>query len=207
MGIALLATYIERMFGVQPYISGGSFSLVTIVIALLWGVRPALFAVILGFITHYFFVIPLFGFHPFERWSDVAMYGPYVLGELIVILIVAQRERSQRRALATEQETRVQELAKANQALIQSHQQLEQLNRQLQAEIQLKNIFLSRASHELKTPITTMRGLAQLVLHRFAKPPQTASEWSSLRTYLEKIDAQTHHLQVLIDDLLIICKH
>jgi len=53
MGMALLLTYVERMFGVKPYISGGQYSLVAIVVALLWGVWPALFAVMLGFITHY----------------------------------------------------------------------------------------------------------------------------------------------------------
>ncbi|HEX3642266.1 MAG TPA: HAMP domain-containing sensor histidine kinase, partial [Ktedonobacteraceae bacterium] len=202
ISIALLLTYVEQMFGVQPYISGGQYSLVAIVVALLWGIHPALFAVILGFITHYFFVIPLFGLHPFERWSDMVMYGPWLLGQLVVILIVAQRERAQQRALAAEHEARLHEKAEANHALAQSYQQLEQLNHQLEGEIQLKDIFVSRASHELKTPITTIRGQTQLILRRLAKSQSTASELRSLHPHLEKIDAQTHRLHTLIDDLL-----
>ncbi len=202
MGMALLLTYVERMFGVKPYISGGQYSLVAIVVALLWGVRPALFAIILGFITHYFFVIPLYGLHPFESWSDMTMYGPWLLGQFVVIIIVAQRERAQRRALAAERETRLHEKAEANQALAQSYQQLEQLNHQLEGEIQLKDFFVSRASHELKTPITTIRGQTQLILRRLAKSQSTASELRSLHPYLEKIDVQTHRLHALIDDLL-----
>src|SRR5205807_9289637 len=167
-------------------------SLVAIVVALLWGVWPALFAIILGFITHYFFVIPLFGLHPFERWSDMAMYGPWLLGQLVVILIVAQRERTQRRALAAEQEARLHEKAEANHALAQSYRQLEQLNHQLEGEIQLKDIFVSRASHALKTPITTIRGQTQLILRRLAKSQSTAPELRSLHPHLEKIDVQTH---------------
>src|SRR5262249_27528921 len=153
-----LLTYLEQMFGVKPYISGGQYSLVVIVVALLWGVRPALFAIILGFLTHYFFVIPLFGLHPFENWSDIAMYGPWLLGQFIVILIVAQREKAQRRALAAEREIRLHEKEEANHALAQSYQDLEQLNHQLERETQLKDIFVSRTTHELKTPITTIRG-------------------------------------------------
>src|SRR6266852_5296826 len=202
MGMALLLTYIERMLGVKPYISGGQYSLVAIVVALLWGVRPALFAIILGFITHYFFVIPLFGLHPFESWSDIAMYGPWLLGQFVLILIVAQREKAQQSALAAEREARLHEKAEANQALAQSYQQLEQLNYQLAGEIQLKDIFVSRASHELKNPITTIRGQTQLTLRRLAKSQVTASELLPLQTHLEKIDAQTHRLHTLIDDLL-----
>jgi len=202
MGMALLLTYAEGMFEVKPYISGGQYSLVAIVVALLWGVWPALFAVILGFITHYFFVIPLFGLHPFERWSDMAMYGPWLLGQLVVILIVAQRERAQQRALTAEHEARLHEKAEANHALAQSYQQLEQLNHQLESEIQLKDIFVSRASHELKTPITTIRGQTQLILRRLTKSQSTAPELRSLHPHLEKIDTQTHRLHALIDDLL-----
>jgi len=202
MAMALLLTYTEGMFGVKPYISGGPFSLVAIVVALLWGVRPALFAVVLGFITHYFFVIPLYGAHPLENWTDMAMYGPWLLGQLVVILIVAQRERAQRRALAAEREARLHEKAEANHALAQSYQQLEQLNHQLEGEIQLKDIFVSRASHELKTPITAIRGQTQLILRRLARSQSTASELRSLHPHLEKIDTQTHRLHALIDDLL-----
>jgi hypothetical protein len=50
MGIALLASHLEQFFAVKPYISGAPFSFVTILVALLWGVGPALFAIVLGFI-------------------------------------------------------------------------------------------------------------------------------------------------------------
>ena len=130
------------------------------------------------------------------------MYGPWLLGQLVVILIVAQRERAQQRALAAEREARLHEKAEANHALAQSYRQLEQLNHQLEGEIQLKDIFVSRASHELKTPITTIRGQTQLILRRLAKSQSTAPELRSLHPHLEKIDVQTHRLHTLIDDLL-----
>ena len=130
------------------------------------------------------------------------MYGPFIFGELIVIAIVAQREKAQRRVLVTELELYKQEKALASEALAQTNQQLEQLNWQSERENQLKVIFVSRASHELKTPVTSIRCQAQLALHRLAKPQQTASELLSLHTALEKIEEQTYLLHTLIDDLL-----
>src|SRR5207302_4064029 len=100
IGLALLLTDLGLRFGIKPYISGGSFSLVTIVIALLWGVGPAVLAIMLGFVTHSFFVLPLYGSYLFESWGVVAMYAPWLLGQLIVLLIAAQREKAQRLALA-----------------------------------------------------------------------------------------------------------
>jgi signal transduction histidine kinase len=202
MGIALLVSHLEQLFAVKSYISGAPFSLVTIVVALLWGVGPALFAIVLGFILLDSFVISPYGLFSFNGWGDAAMYGPYILGELIVIIIVAQRERSQRRVLAAELKVYKHEKAVASQALTQSNQQLEQFNRQVERENQLKDMYLSRAAHELKTPITTIRGQTQLALRRLAKSQQIAPEQISLQTLLEKIEEQTHRLHTLIDDLI-----
>src|SRR5690242_4059360 len=58
MGLALLVSHLEQLSAVKPYISGAPFSLVAIVVAWLWGVGPALFAIVLGFILLQGFVIP-----------------------------------------------------------------------------------------------------------------------------------------------------
>jgi len=181
LGIALCAAYVEQRIGVPPYISGAPIAFVTIIVAWLWGIGPTVFAIVLGFILLDSFVIPPYGIFTFNNdWEDVLIYGPYILGELIVILIVARRERVQRRALATEREVCTQK----------------------KREIRLKNTFFSRASHELKTPLTSIQCQAQLASRRLARLEPTASELQSLRMSLEKINAQTHHLHVLINDLL-----
>jgi signal transduction histidine kinase len=202
MGLALLVSHVEQIFAVQPYISGAPFSFVTIIVALLWGIGPALFAIVLGFILLDSFVIPPYGLFSFSGWGDAAMYAPYIFGELIVILIVAQRERAQRRALAAELEKYKHEIDAASQALTQSHQQLEQFNQQVERENRLKDLYFSQAAHELKTPVTAIRGQTQLALLRLAKSPQLASEQPPLQASLQNIDEQTHRLRTLIDDLL-----
>jgi len=58
------------------------------------------------------------------------------------------------------------------------------------------------ASHELKTPITTIRGQAQVMLRRLSKQKELPGEFSDVRTALERIDEQTYRLTALVDDLL-----
>ena len=177
MGTVLLVFSIERLFSVKPHVSNALLSLVTILVALLWGVGPALFAIVLGLIILGIFIISPSGLFTSDFLDDMVMYGPWLLGELIVIVIVAQREKAQRRAFVAEL-------------------------RVYEREKQLENIFISRASHELKTPITTIRAQTQLGLRRLARLQSTSSELNFLHLYLEKIDTQTYRLQALIDDLL-----
>ena len=58
------------------------------------------------------------------------------------------------------------------------------------------------ASHELKTPITSIRGQAQLGMLRLKKQAELPPELKPVRTSLERIDQQTHRLNSLVDDLL-----
>src|SRR5260370_42642343 len=58
------------------------------------------------------------------------------------------------------------------------------------------------ASHELKTPITSIRGQAQLGMFQLAKQTELPAEFAPLRTSLERIDQQTRRLNSLVDDLL-----
>jgi signal transduction histidine kinase len=62
--------------------------------------------------------------------------------------------------------------------------------------------FLSLASHELKTPITTIRAYTQLLLHRLSKQQERSSDPAMLCSTLEKIVEQTGRLNTLVDDLL-----
>ncbi len=69
-------------------------------------------------------------------------------------------------------------------------------------ESQLKDHFLTMASHELKTPMTTILGLVQLMLRRMSRMPELSSELAILRSALESIDGQARRLNVLVEDLL-----
>jgi len=69
-------------------------------------------------------------------------------------------------------------------------------------ERQLKEHFLVMASHELKTPMTTILGQVQLMLRRLSKMPELSYELVSMRNALESVNGQTRRLNALVDDLL-----
>jgi len=61
-----------------------------------------------------------------------------------------------------------------------------------------KNEFLGIASHELKTPLTTIRAFSQLLITKLSKEEDKRKEVS----FLEKIISQTDKITSLINDLL-----
>jgi signal transduction histidine kinase len=125
-----------------------------------------------------------------QSWEDAIQLLPFFIAGIIIAIITAQRERARLNALAAEY-------------VMQSYaEELEVSNQKLDDANQMKDRFLSVASHELKTPITTIRGQAQLVLRRLSKQKELSPELESIRTTLARINEQTTRLTLLIDELL-----
>ncbi len=57
-----------------------------------------------------------------------------------------------------------------------------------------KDEFISTASHELRTPISTIKGYAQIIVHKAVK--------DDVRYYAEQLDKQVDRLSALVSDLL-----
>ncbi|CAN5476881.1 hypothetical protein BH11BAC5_BH11BAC5_11280 [soil metagenome] len=93
-------------------------------------------------------------------------------------------------------QTRTSELEQSNKYLTDLNRQLEESQQLSQKLIKQKDEFLSIASHELKTPVTTLKGYTQILLHD--SPHNDLSRANILR----KIDEQTNKLTRLISDLL-----
>jgi signal transduction histidine kinase len=191
VGAALLGTlFIEQMLQEHFHFLGSLFSVAVLFAALFWGVGPALLTLLLSTLAlDYFFIPPPHQF-TFYTLDSVLQLAPFIATGLIIALITAQRERARLQTLATEQE------------LASYAEDLEATNEQLKEANEMKDRFLSIASHELKTPITTIRGQAQLAMRRIAKQRNPPPELESMRTTLEKIDNQSGRLTALIDELL-----
>jgi signal transduction histidine kinase len=154
-----------------------------------WSTGPALFAVLLSMLILDYFYVPPLGVFTFHTLEGIVQLMPFLVSGAIIAIITAQREAAHRRALLSEQKAQL------------YADELKQTNAQLEQANQLKDQFLSLASHELKTPITAVNAYSQLLLRRLSKQKQT----NNLETFgptLEKIIEQTNRLSTLVNDLL-----
>jgi signal transduction histidine kinase len=177
-----------------PIFDAAPFGLVSVVVALLWGLRPALFAIALGLVVIATFIAP--GILTSNIGRDIAVFAPFALMQILAVFAAMRIESAQRRILAAQQmtQTYAQELEAANSRLMQVNEQLERAN-------YLKDYVVVRSSHELRTPITTILGRTQLALHRLNRSGETPENWLALRQYLEIIEVHAQRLGALINDL------
>lgn len=75
------------------------------------------------------------------------------------------------------------------------------LYREAQNAIRLRDEFIATASHELRTPITSLKMYTQVLQRRFARQSE-----ENLTRSLTKMDAQIAKLTLLIEDLLDVSK-
>jgi signal transduction histidine kinase len=198
VGLGLGLVYLEHVFALHVYVPDVPLVLPVLLIALLWGVGPALCAALLCTLALIYIYVPPQGAFlvlPRVQWTldnidKIAEIMPFFLIEVGIAIIAGQRESARRHALLAELEAQ----ARAY--------DLEQLNEELKRADRLKDHFISMASHELKTPITTIRGQAQIALRRLTRVAELPPELESVRLALQKIDEQTYRLSSLIDDML-----
>lgn len=189
VGLGLLIPFGLQGLGIYNAFLDTPFVLVTLIIALIWGTEPAVLSILLGTLAFAIYFLPPVG-SLVHDWYELLQLIPFVLAEIIIVVLAAQRERGRRQILFARQE------------LEAYASELEWVNQELEKADKLKDHFLSMASHELKTPITSIRGEAQLGMRRLTKQAELPAELAPLRTALERIDQQTHRLQSLVDDLL-----
>lgn len=170
-----------------------AFLLIAILcISLGWGTGPGLLAVLLSCAALiYFYIVPFLhlSFLDFDAGLFFQVL-PFAIESLAVVFIIWQLKKARQRELEMTQTAR------------DHAERLVEVNEQLKEANQLKDFFLSVASHELKTPITTIRGEAQLALRRLNKLGESLPEAAAFRGVLSKVDEQTIRLTNLVNDLL-----
>lgn len=130
----------------------------------------------------YLLSIPLIGLI-----AKIACFGWQVLSLLITVV----------------NRKKVRQLQKINQAHIMTVKQATLPGpAKSKQEQELQDHFLAMAAHELKTPMTTILGQAQLLLRRLSRMPELSTELVSMRAALESIDTQTRRMNDLVNDLL-----
>lgn len=188
IGLGLLGAHLEQLLIRGVYFPALPLILPVLVVALMWGTGPAMLSVLLATLVLDYFFLPPEAFN-ITSWDGVLRILPFVISGIIIAIIAGQREVARRQALFAEQEVREHAF------------ELEQVNQQLEQANELKDRFLSMASHELKTPITSIRGQAQIMLRRLSRESRLQADLLPVRAALQKIDEQTRRLNSLVDDL------
>src|SRR3954467_2202028 len=76
------------------------------------------------------------------------------------------------------------------------------LYNEARAAVKLRDEFLSIASHELKTPLTSLRLKVDGILRITAKPDRSAADLAKLASRVQGVDKQVGRLTELVDALL-----
>lgn len=189
-GAVFLLVLWQRALNIGNYFVGAPLIFVVLLVGWIWGIGPACLALFAGVLMIDYWILPPTNAFTLVFWPD-AFTILLLLGlQAMTLYLVAIHKRNQQQLFLTKAEAtmRAQELAQSNVRLAQANRS--------------KDEFFSRASHELKTPLTTIRGHAQLALRRLSRQPPLPAEYAYLFPYLERIETQTHFLRLLVDDLL-----
>lgn len=187
---AFLIPMAERSLGIEDHFIETPFVIATILVGGIWGIGPALLALLLEVLAIDYWLVPPLGVLDFFRWPAIVSFVPFVLIQLIVLgLVVAQKNYRQ-------------QLLRASQAAARHAEELAASNIRLQHADRLKDQFLSMASHELRTPITSIQGNVQLLLRRLKGQSIQNPEWLTVYNLLTRVDEQIRRLTDMVNDLL-----
>jgi signal transduction histidine kinase len=188
--VAILIAWLETFVDIHDYMTGVFFVIGTLLIGWFWGTHPAFLALVVGILCIDYLVIPPIHTFTFFLWPDIVSLLPFIILQLLILWLIRQQKTNQSQLLSRQQE------------IVQYAEQLAEMNAQLEQANRFKDQFLSQASHELKTPLTTIRGQTQLALRRLFRQSPLPADFVFLPAHLEKVEAQTRRLHTLVDDLL-----
>ena len=182
--------------------------LVVLIVATIFGSRPALLASLLGVLTfNFFFLPPLYTFTIAEPQNWVA-FGSF----LVTALIAGQLSSyARRRAEESEQQRiEIERLYTELQAAFEQTSETEALRR----SEQLKSALLDAVTHDLRTPLTSIKASATTLLEDLkGKPGEglTADEPIRLddegrEEFLKIIDEESDRLNKFIEGMVSLAK-
>jgi signal transduction histidine kinase len=184
--LALAATLLLKYILSYILVPAAFIYLVVLLIAMIWGTGPAILSVVGAAVLLNIFVLPLGSFYPVEL-EDIFQLLPFIISSFVMIFIVSQRERILLNTNLLEKE------------LENYANELEKINMRLENIRTERDRFLSIASHEIKNPITSIRGQSQLQLRRLTKRSIDINDMISV---FKNIDEQTNRLTSLINEFI-----
>jgi signal transduction histidine kinase/PAS domain-containing protein len=101
--VTLGVTWMQHLFP-QYYFFGAPLLVAIMVMALIWGVGPALFSALLGTVALAYLYLPVPRSLDVTAWQALLPIAPFFLSGVIIAVVTGQRESARRRAHFAEQE-------------------------------------------------------------------------------------------------------
>lgn len=139
-----------------------------------------------------------------NKFFDFLLFREERFPDKPIICIIKDVSRSEKSVLEMEQLARLAMLENEYLNLQNKNIQLENTilqmrNEELRKNQDLKNLFFSKISHELRSPVNGILGLSQIILEQ-------ESPTGELKEYIESIYTASKHLRTILDDILDLSK-
>jgi two-component system sensor histidine kinase KdpD len=170
--------------------------LAVLFIATGWGSKPALLASVLGVLCFNFFFLPPVGTLTIadpENWVALVAF--------LITAITAGQLSSRARRRAVEAEIGKREIERLYNELRSAFERASHAEALRQSE-QLKSALLDAVTHDLRTPLTSIKASATTLLGEINKGESTPLDNEGRRELLEVIDEETDRLNHFIEGLV-----
>ena len=203
VGLGLLIPFSLGQLKIYDAFLDTPLVLVTLIIALIWGTGPAMLSILLGTMTFdIYFLSPMHQL--FQGWNESIPLVPFILAEIIIVILTSQRERAQKSTLFAQEELKnyAGQLEWVNRQLEEANHELGQTIQELEKANKLKDQFLLMAPHESKVPLATIRGRAQLKMLRRKEYTDLHLKFAPLHSSSEVVSQQIPPAGSSVDNLL-----
>ncbi len=169
-----------------------------VAIALLWGIGPAAFAILLSLLALDYLAVPPFGTLGAPAWRSALQLLTFALAGTSIAVLANRYEAAFWRLLTLERDRLIREREEA----LEREGALRETTLRMEAS-------MATVSHELKAPLTVIKGSLQLcerIVQRFVQTEEpftvTAREFAYLLSLLEQAKQQVTRENRLVNDLV-----
>jgi K+-sensing histidine kinase KdpD len=194
----LAATGLLKLFGghVNSTTVALGLLLVVLFVATGWGSRPAVLSSLLGLVCFNFFYLP-----PVGRFSIDAPDNWVALFAFLVTAITAGQLSSRSKRRAEEADAGRREIERLYRELQDAFERASHAKALEQSE-RLKSALLDAVSHDLRTPLTSIKASVTTLLEETRPGEEDALDAEGRREMLEVIDEETDRLNRFVEDLV-----
>lgn len=194
-GTTLLAPFREL---INSTTVGLGFLLIVLFVAILWGSGPALLASLLGMLCFNFFFLP-----PFHTFTIADSQNWVALTAFFITAVAVGQLSARARRRAEEAEEGRREIKRLYEELREAFEQASQAEALRRSE-RLKTALLDAVTHDLRTPLTSIKASATLLLEDRETTDQTrplspSEQQALLRVITQGADRLDRFVEGMVD--------